>query len=109
MVGAIPEVVVLDDVLDAYELLFRRRYLFQEGVVITVYLIAAAGDLVVVVAVLRDQGGDNLVGDQVFPVCAGDWRAIAEHDLGRAEVLAGLVEQVLDLCRVSSAVQTSSR
>lgn len=81
MVGAISEIVVLDDILDVHELFFGRGYLFQKCVVVAVCLAAATGDPVVVVAMLRDQDSNYLVSNQVFPVCAGG-RSIAEHNLG---------------------------
>ena len=101
MVGAISQVVVLNDVLDAHELLFRGGDLLQQCVVVAVCLVAAAGDLVVVVAMLGYQNGNNLIRDQVFPVCASNWRAVSEHNLGGLKMLACMFEQVLDLGRVS--------
>jgi hypothetical protein len=79
--SAVSQVVILNNVLDAHELLFCRRYLFQEGIVVPMCLVAATGNLVVIVSMLRNQYSDDLVGDQVFPICAGDGRAVGQHDL----------------------------
>lgn len=83
---AIPEIVVLNDILDSYELLFLRRNLLQQCIVVAVDLVAAAGDLVMVVAMLGDEDGYDLVGDKVFPICASDGATVAEHYSGRGEV-----------------------
>lgn len=68
-------------------------------------LAPAASDLVVVVAMLRNQDSDNLVGNQVLPVCTSRrLRTIAEQNLGGTEMLPRLVKQVLDLHCVSCTV-----
>jgi hypothetical protein len=64
-------------------------------------LAATALDLIVVVAVPRYQVDDYLVGDKVFPVCAGFWAAVVQHHLCAVEVYSPLLEQVFDLAHVS--------
>ena len=102
MMSAVSQIIVLDDILYAHKLFFCRRYIFKEGVVVAVCLAAATSNLVVVVAMLGDQDSHNLVGNQVFPVCASNWRAITKHNFGCAKVLPCLFKQMLDLCLVSS-------
>lgn len=101
MVGAVPEVVVLDDVLDLYKLLFGRRYVFQDGVVVAVGLAAAARYFVVEVSVLRDEDGNDLIGDQILPISTCHGVTIAQHGSGVHVVCLCLVYQVPDLRRVS--------
>ena len=106
MKAAITLVVVLDDVFDANEALFARLYLFQNLPKLAVGLAAAVLDLLVVVLVAWDQVDDNLIRDEVFPVCAGDRRAGAEQEFGGAEVVLALYQQVLDLGMVSAMRNT---
>jgi hypothetical protein len=96
VVGAVSEVVLLDDVLDMHKLLFGRRYVFQDGVVVAVGLAAAARYLVVEVTVLRDEDGDDLVGDQILPIGTCHGGAIAQHGSGAHVVCLCLVYQVPD-------------
>ena len=99
---AIPEVVILNNILDAHKLLLLRRYLLQKCVVVAVDLIAAAGNFVMVVAVLRYEDSNDLVSDEVLPICASHGAAVAEHNPGRGEVRPRMVQQHLDLRHVSS-------
>lgn len=101
MVAAIPQVVVFDNLLDAHKTLFARLDLLDQLPKVAVRLAATALDLVNVVAVSWYELDDDLVGDKVFPVCAGFGAPVVEHELGAVEVLAALGQQVFDLGGVS--------
>jgi hypothetical protein len=96
VMAAIPQVVVLDDFLDAHKAFLGRLDFFNQLPKIAVCLAPAAGNLVVVVAVSWDELDDDLVGDEIFPVSAGYGAAVAEHQLGAVEVTAALFQKVLD-------------
>jgi hypothetical protein len=63
-------------------------------------LAPTAVDLVVVVTVRGYQFGNDLVGNDVFPVGASG-RAVVEHHLGGIEVSPGAFEEDFDLRVVS--------
>lgn len=97
MVATITLVIVLDNVLDAMEALFARLDVPDEIVEVAVRLVATVADLVVVVAMARDEVDDDLVCHQILPVCGSDGgAAVAERDLGRGEVSPAFVQQVTD-------------
>jgi hypothetical protein len=96
VVAAIPHIVILDDVLDAHIAFLGRLDLLEQLSEVAVCLAAAGVDLVVVVAVPGDEIYNNLKGNEIFPVCAGDGAAVVEHQLGAVVVMAGLLQQVLD-------------
>lgn len=71
MVGAVPLVIIFNNVLDAHESLFARLDFLHEIVEVAVDLAPATIDLVVVITVRWYQLGDDLICDDVFPVSAG--------------------------------------
>lgn len=99
MLGAVSLVVVLDDVSDAHKPLLARPDVLQQGGEVAVHLRAAALQLVMVVGVRGDQGGDDFVGDQIVPVDACYGGAVGEANLCLCEVAPALFEEVLDLWR----------
>jgi hypothetical protein len=99
---AVAQIVVFYDVFDANKLLLARSDFPGQFVEVSVCLAAADGELVMVVAVTGDEIDDDLVGDHVLPVCAGQGGAVFEHHLGAGEVGAGLLDEVLDLGMLSS-------
>ena len=100
MVGAIPLVVILNDVLYAHESLFVRLQVLDEVAELAVCSTPAAIDLVVIVTMCGYNVGNKLVCDHVFPVCAGGYAAI-EHSLRGAEVASGFFKYMPYLCVVS--------
>lgn len=95
MQRTVPLVVVLDNVLDADEAFLTRLDIFDYELEIAVCLIATVFYLLVVIGMSRDQVHQDLIGNEVLPVCAGDRSAVAEHDLGGVEVVPALLEQML--------------
>jgi hypothetical protein len=69
--GAIPLVIVLNDVLDAHKTLFARLDFLHELIEVAVKLAPTSVNLVVVVTVRGYHFGDDLVCDDVFPVSTG--------------------------------------
>lgn len=65
-------------------------------------LAAAAGDLVVEVGMIGDEHSDDLVCDQILPICAGNVVAVAKHRPRLGEVGFGIVEEFPDLWNVST-------
>lgn len=98
--GAIPQIIVLDNVFDAQESLLVRFDVFHELVEVPMCLTPAAVDLVVVVSVGWYQVDNDLVGNHVFPICASRYAAV-QHRLGLGEVPSGLLEQMANLDMVS--------
>lgn len=74
MLGAIPHVVVLDDVLDAHELRLAGFDLLDQVSEVAVGLAATALDLIVELAVAWDCVDDQGESDEIFPV-GGYWGA----------------------------------
>jgi hypothetical protein len=99
---AVAHVVVFDNVLDANEALLARHDVSGQVLEVAMCLVATGDELVVIVAVLGDEVDDDLVGNHVLPVCAGEGRAAVEHHPGAGKVGAGLFDQVLDLGMLSS-------
>lgn len=104
MVAAVAQIVVLDDLLDAHKPLVARLDLLEQFSEVAMCLTATALNLVVIVAVSRDEVDNDLVGHEVLPVCAGNGAAVVEHHLGAAKVAPTLLEQMLDLDAVSYGV-----
>jgi hypothetical protein len=96
VVAAISQVVVLDNVLDAHKSFLGGFDLFEQFSEVAVCLAAAALDLIVVVAVTGYKVDDDLKGDKIFPVCAGDGAAVVQHHLGVVEMVPGLLQNVLN-------------
>jgi hypothetical protein len=94
---AVPQIVILNDLFYTHEAFFARLDLLQQFSEVAMCLAATAFDLIVVVAVPRYQVDDYLVGDKVFPVCAGYRAAVVQHHLGAIEVYSPLLEQMFDL------------
>ena len=101
MLGAIPLVVILNDVLDAHESLLVGLDFLQQCVEVPVYLAATALDLLIIVAVPWYQIDDDLGGDEILPECASYRGTSGEHHLCSVEVLPSLLEQVFDLPEIS--------
>jgi hypothetical protein len=106
MMATVPQVVILNDVLDAHKSLLIRLDVFHQLSEIAVGLAATALDLIIVVAVPGYEVDEDLVCDEIFPVCASYRAAIVQHQLGAVEVLSPLFEEVLDLPDVSHCLHT---
>ena len=105
MLGAIPLVVILNDLLDAHKSLLVGLDLLQQCIEFPVYLAATALDLLVVIAVPWYEVDDDLGGDKILPECAGYRGTGGEHHLCSVEVLASLLKQVFDLLELVSVLQ----
>lgn len=99
--ATISQVVILDDVFDAHKSLFARPDLLDKLAEITVGLTSASLNLVDIVHVPGYQVNDNLIGDEIFPICTGCRRPVGEHGLCVIEAGFALFEDVLDLVAVS--------
>jgi hypothetical protein len=88
--GAIPLVVILDDVLDALELLFARSDVFCEVVEVAIRLASVAINLVGEVMVSGYEIADDLVCHDVLPVGAGHL-TVPQQDLCRGKVFSAIV------------------
>lgn len=86
MLGAIPLVVVLNDVFDAHKSLLARPDVPRQLLEVAVCLAPAVFELLIVIRVPGDQIANNLVCYKIFPVCPRRRRPVANHGFGRVEV-----------------------
>jgi len=97
---SVPFVVVFYYFLDVHEPLFARLDVPHEVVEVAVCRAPTVVDLVVEVTVGGYDLDDDLIRNQVFPVCTG-WYTAVEHRLCGIEVSFSVCEEVADLDVVS--------